>query len=116
MRIRLTRKPGQRGTIHELQTYGDKLVCVRYRYDEARHKRHKTVELIVESIIWHPQPIPPETLVYVQVKQKEIELRNQVKGAQAIWSPMRKLWRLRYDVAVALGLEERIDWPATQRT
>jgi len=114
MRIRLTRKPGQPGTIHELKAYGDRLICVRYRYDQAHHKRHKTVELIVETITWHPEPVPPEMLVYVRVKRNEIELRNQVKRAKAIWHPARKLWRLRYDAARALGLEDRIDWQATQ--
>jgi hypothetical protein len=117
MRIRMTRRPGQPGTLHELATYGDKLVCVRYRYDEATHKRHKTVELIIETIDWSPPPakIPPETPVYVRVERIEIELRNQVKRAKAMWYPAIRLWRLRYDAALALGIEDRIDWEASQR-
>ena len=29
-------KPGQKGTKHLVAQYGDRLVCVRYRYDAAR--------------------------------------------------------------------------------
>jgi len=29
--------------------YGDALVCVRYRYDEASRTRMKTIELVVEK-------------------------------------------------------------------
>ena len=33
MKTRLTRKPGQKGTKKLTALYGEKLVCVRYRYD-----------------------------------------------------------------------------------
>ena len=49
MQIRSTIHPGQRGAKKLLTQYGDRLVCVRYRYDEQRQKRLKTVELIVEE-------------------------------------------------------------------
>jgi hypothetical protein len=49
MRIRLTLHPHQRGAKQLLAQYGDRLVCVRYRYDESRKKRFKTVEVIVEE-------------------------------------------------------------------
>jgi len=42
---KLTLHPGDRGTTKEMRQYGDKLVCVRYRYDETLQKRFKTVEL-----------------------------------------------------------------------
>ena len=35
--------PGQPGTKKLLEKYGEKLVCVRYKYDEKRLKRIKTV-------------------------------------------------------------------------
>ena len=47
MEIRTVRKPGERGTQRLVAEYGERLVCVRYRYDLARNKRYKTVELIV---------------------------------------------------------------------
>jgi hypothetical protein len=46
---RLTLKPGQRGTHKLAARYGDRLMCVRYRYGEQWKKRYKTVELIVEA-------------------------------------------------------------------
>jgi len=47
MRVRLKLKPGQRGTKNLVNQYGDRLICVRYRYDEKTGKRYTTVELIV---------------------------------------------------------------------
>ena len=46
-RVRLHLKPGQKGTKQLLAQYGDRLICVRYRYDAQRKKRFKTVELLV---------------------------------------------------------------------
>ena len=42
-------KPGQKGTIRLLEQFGEKLLCVRYRYDEKRQVRMKTVEIIVDE-------------------------------------------------------------------
>ncbi|MGE4520628.1 MAG: hypothetical protein AB7E04_14095 [Desulfobacteraceae bacterium] len=55
MRTRLHLKPGQRGTKRLSEKYGDQLVCVRYRYDDATKKRYKTVELIVDVAEWEPR-------------------------------------------------------------
>jgi hypothetical protein len=55
IRTHLKLNPGQRGTKKLLAEYGDRLVCVRYRYTEAQKKRFKTVELIVEAIAWGPK-------------------------------------------------------------
>ncbi len=46
-RVGLHLKPGQKGTKQLLAQYGDRLICVRYRYDAQRKKRFKTVELLV---------------------------------------------------------------------
>lgn len=56
MQARLKLKPGQKGTKKLVELYGSRLVCVRYRYNEARQKRFKTVELIVEELDWTPKP------------------------------------------------------------
>ena len=45
--VRLHLKPGQKGTKGLLAQYGDRLICVRYRYDAQRRMRLKTVELVV---------------------------------------------------------------------
>ena len=55
MQTRLTLAPGQNGTKKLVAKYGNKLICVRYRYDPEKRKRYKTVELIVEEAEWHPK-------------------------------------------------------------
>src|SRR5712692_2629068 len=52
MRTRLHLKPGQKGTKPLIAQYGDRLVCVRYRYDAQGKKRFKTVELIDSKTPW----------------------------------------------------------------
>jgi len=52
-RVRLHLKPGQKGTEQLLAQYGDRLICVRYRYDAQRKKRFKTVELLVAECDWN---------------------------------------------------------------
>ena len=37
-----TLRPGQKGTKHLMAKYGNRLICVRYRYDSATHKRYTT--------------------------------------------------------------------------
>ena len=110
MRTRLTLHPGQDGAKQMQAQYGDRLVCVRYRYDERRQKRFKTVELIVEESDWAPQTGQriEDALVWVRVALPEVEVRRQVKRAGGRWDPHRCLWELRYEQVIALGLSERI--------
>ena len=84
--------------------------CVRYRYDEQRKKRFKTVELIVEESDWEPVGCQraAESVVRVRIALPEVEVRNQVKRAGGRWDPQRRVWELRYDRVVALGLADRI--------
>jgi hypothetical protein len=56
VQARLKLKPGQNGTKKLLARFGERLVCVRYRYDEARRQRFTTVELIVAQAPWTPRP------------------------------------------------------------
>jgi hypothetical protein len=46
MKTRRKLLPGQPGTKQLVKLYGDRLVCVRYRYDCEQQRRIKTVELI----------------------------------------------------------------------
>jgi hypothetical protein len=108
MRTRLTLQPHQDGAKHLLAQYGDRLVRVRYRYDEERKRRIKTVELIVEESLWEPLPYPHSAAVGVRVGLPESDVRRRVKEAGGKWDPQRGLWMLRYDQVVALGLVERI--------
>ena len=78
MRVRLLLKPGQKGTKQLLTQYGDRLICVRYRYDALR------------------------------AAFGEVAVRERVKQACGKWNRDRKVWELRYDQAAALELAGRI--------
>jgi hypothetical protein len=110
MYIRSTAHPGQREAKKLLTQYGDRLVCVHYRYDEQRQKRLKTVELIIEEEPWTPLEAPPpaDVLVPSRIALSEVRLRQQVKQLGGRWDPRRQVWEVRYAQAVALGLAERI--------
>ena len=97
MRTRLTLHPDQRGAKQLLAQYGNRLVCVRYRYDEQHKKRFKTVELIVEESQWEPDPSQRSaaSLVHVRVAASEVEVRRQVKSAGGKWNPQRGVWEAR---------------------
>src|SRR5438105_6749979 len=106
MRTSLHLKPGQKGTKQLLAQYGDRLVCVRYRYDAQRKKRRKTVELIGAEREWEPSPprFAADTIVGVRVGFAEVERREQVKQAGGKWNRSRKVWELRYEQVGALKL------------
>lgn len=110
MRTRLIRQPGQPGTKKLVEQYGAELVCVRYRYDDQRGKRYKTVELIVEELPYAPAAPKrkPETLVGVRIGISEGALQKKVKQVGATWNRARQVWELRYSNAVELGLVDRI--------
>ena len=110
MRTRLTLRPNQDGAKQLRERYGEQLVCVRYRYDEATKERWKTVELIIEKSVWKP-PQPKwqaDSLVALQVAAQEREVRQQVKAAGGTWHPKEVVWKLSYGQVVALGLTARI--------
>ena len=110
MCTRLTLQPGDRGAKQLHEQYGEQLVCVRYRHDEQRQKRYKTVELIVKEYTWHPEEkrAPSERTVQIRVAASERKVRLQVKQAGGIWNPQLQVWELPYDHVSALGVESRI--------
>ena len=59
MVTRLTLRPGMPGTKKLLVRYGERLVCARYLYDEARGRRLKTVELVIDEAPWRGRPRRP---------------------------------------------------------
>jgi hypothetical protein len=85
METRLTLRPGMPGTKKLLARYGERLVCVRYLYDEARNRRLKTVELVIEEAPWHGLARRPRRndhdLVGVRIAWNESGLRSAVKQA-----------------------------------
>ena len=110
MRARVTLLPGDRGAKQLQEQYGDQLICVRYRYDEQRQRRFKTVELIVKEYDWRSseQPQPSDRLMQIRVAVSEMEVRQRIKEAGGRWNPQLRVWELRHDQVVALGLESRI--------
>ena len=114
--VRLHLKPGRKGTKQLLAQYGDRLICVRYRYDAERKKRFKTVELLVEERDWQPRRprLTADQIVGLRVAFTAVAVRDRVKQAGGTWNPERRVWQLRYDRVVALGLKSRIvDEPAS---
>ncbi len=111
MRTRLKLNPGQRGTKKLVTKYGERLVCVRYRYDEEKKKRYKTVELVEEVVDWEPkkQVISPlDKVAYVKVAWGEVELGIKVKNAGGVWNGQQKAWEMMYERVVDLSLEDRV--------
>lgn len=109
MEIKATLHPGQNGTKQLVSQYGDQLICVRYRYDKARQKRLKTVELIVDEQDWIPNIIiPRDKVVAIRIGFGESDLREKVKNEGGYWNPEKKHWTLSYQKVLQLGLERRI--------
>jgi hypothetical protein len=111
VRAQVTLQPGQKGTKKLRDRYGDQLVCVRYRYDAARQRRLKTIELIVDEVPWRPERTTHRgaEMVGVRVAVHEVAVQRQVKRAGGRWNPARRVWELRREQAVQLGLQERIE-------
>lgn len=116
METRLRLQPGQNGTKALVKKYGDRLVCVRYLYDVQTRTRHKTVELIEETVPWHPRdsrerhnmrPAATEH-VLVRVEYNELNLRSQVKQAGGRWRSAEQAWLMPYDKVVSLDLQDRV--------
>lgn len=116
MKTRLKLNPGQKGTKALVDIYGDTLVCVRYRYDEASRTRIKTVEIIVEKTDWTPpQPkFSDDTLVPVQIAFAENELKNSAKAAGGRWNPEKRVWFIAYGKIKGTELEKHIVVDANQ--
>jgi hypothetical protein len=113
-------QPGQAGTGKLLAQYGEKLVCVRYRYDAANKRRIKTAELVIEEAPWEPPPpkIPLNKIMHLRIKYGEVALGKQVRAAGGTWNRGIQAWELPYQEVLKLGLSERIvdGYPKPQLT
>lgn len=109
MKSRLNLKPGQKGTKRLVEKYGKSLLYVRYRYDENRGVRIKTVEIVVEEKPWQPRlRLKDEEIVPVLVNFSEKPLRDRLKAAGGKWNSKAKLWFVAYGSIRGTELEERI--------
>jgi len=111
MRAKTKLKPGQDGAKSLLDRYGGQLLCVRYRYGEARGLRHKTIEMIAETIPWSRQmaEIPSATIVGLKIGLRQVELQTAVRQAGGKWKQKLRLQGLRYDKVLALGLTSGVE-------
>ena len=101
---------GQPGTKRMMEIYGDKLVCVRYRYDGDKKIKYKTVEILVDSGFWESKVKREneERRIELRIAYNEIELRTRVKEAGGIWKNEKRVWEIGYKEAKILGLKDRI--------
>ena len=104
LKTRLTLAPGANGTKKLVERYGDRLVCVRYRYDRERRTRIKTVELIEDESPWMPAPL----IYLVKIGYEEGALREKVKAAGGRWNATKKLWLVTGAEVRRLSLEDRV--------
>ena len=112
METRLTLRPGTPGTKKLVARYGERLVCVRYLYDETCGRRLKTVELVIEEAPRRGRARKPRRqdhdLVAVRIAWDETDLRIAVKKAGAIWRPRQRLWELSWEAVRTLGNAHRV--------
>ncbi len=102
---RVIKKIGPRasGARRWAATYGEKLVCVRYRVDPQRQRRLTTVEIVVDEA-----PTLNSVRVGVRVAWGERDLARTVRAAGGAWDPVAKLWMMTLGQAKSLGLMDRI--------
>jgi hypothetical protein len=110
MQTRRIIKPGQPGTKKLIKEFGDRILCVRYRYDEVQGVRLKTVELVIEEKPWKPDrsKISGRKIVGLQIDINETGIRQRIKQAGGKWNRSKKVWELPYSRIVELGLTDRI--------
>jgi hypothetical protein len=101
-------KPGQKGTMRLVEKYGKALLCVRYRYDEVRDMKLKTVEIIVDEKPVQGPRFKDDDMVPVSVAFDETELSELLKRMRARWEPQIKMWFAPYRLIRGTPLEDRI--------
>lgn len=62
------------------------------------------------TVDWEPKARhrAGDTMVGLRIDWREMKLGSKVKQAGGKWNPGRRIWEMRYDRVVELGLEERI--------
>ena len=104
-------KPGQSGTKKFLSQYGERLVCVRYRYDARACKRVKTVEIVVEENDWLPPALrfSADEMVWLRTGFVDQPTEQRIRKAGGKWDSKRCVWLIRYDAAVTLELSDHVE-------
>ena len=123
MRTRLTKRAGVPGTKRLCEVWGEKLLYVRYRYDAARQRRVKTVEIIVEERPWQPgrrkvrvgagagRALVEGQLDYVHIRfdhKDDAATRTAVKRLGGFWDERAAAWRITAAAVTLLDLTRYI--------
>lgn len=111
MRTKRKLRPGDPGTKKYVKTYGNELICIRYRYDEEKQIRYTTVELIIESGPMKQKLTSQKDTgdyVFIKILPEEDDLQEQVQLFGAAWDEDRKLWKISQETAKELNLIDRI--------
>jgi len=112
MQTRLTLRPGQSGTKKLVERFGERLIRVRYLYDERAGRRLKTIELVLESVPWRPRARAArrrdDDIVIVRIAWRETDLRERAKHLGAVWRPAQKVWEIKWGDAKRLGISDRV--------
>jgi hypothetical protein len=98
-------KAGQPGTKQFVEQYGERLLCVRYRYDAQTRKRIKTIEIVVAETDWLPpqERFAAHEMVWLRIGFVDRAQQQQLRAAGGKWDSRRCVWSIRYDAAVKLG-------------
>lgn len=96
------------GTKRLVEQYGKALLCVRYRFDEVRGVRLKTVEIIADERPLRKPRFRDDDMVPVRVGYGEKVLREQMRAMRACRDGARKVWYVRYGLIRNTPLEERL--------
>lgn len=99
-----TFRPGEKGTKKLVRDWGQRLLCVRYRYNPVRRTRLKTIELVVAEAAWRKRE---EQEFSVAIRSWESALRNSIVAAGGKWDRGNGVWLLTRRKVVRLGLESR---------
>jgi hypothetical protein len=96
---------GQRGAVKLARTYGEALVCLRYRENDDGTERLTTVKLVVERAVIQKRDDP---VVAFKIKPEEIELRRLAQARGAKYDGKNFIWKLARSQVLRMGLKARI--------
>lgn len=83
---------------------------MRYRYDALKRRRYTTAEIVVSESEWDPLPAATARREHVPVRIaiQETILREKVKAAGGRWDHDQRVWMLRMEQVIQLGLTGRV--------
>lgn len=106
MKVGRVLKPGAPGTKRLMAEFGERLLLVRYRYDEVRCRSIKTVEVIVDEHYWDPDR--SRRMVKIRIEPEADEIWQRVRAAGGKLNRKTWYWELPYREARKLKLLDRI--------